>query len=254
VSFYTIGAAGLEVPGMGVSELRSPQSTLAASLGSRNLTDTLVHMARETGGLSVINTNDVSPGLERVRQDLFTYYSIGYPLSSSGADKVHSIEVSLPNHPDLEVRYPRRFVEKSVDTRVQDTVITGLILGVTENPLGVEVGGGTPAPTAGGRFTVPLHVSFPLERVALIPEGEDYVGRVALFVAARDDDGKQSDLVRQEHEVRVRAVDYETARSARWGVDMSLLMESGTFRVTVGVLDRITRQHSYQSTRVTVGG
>lgn len=253
VSFYTIGAAGLEVRGMGVAEFRTTQSPLAASLGSRNHTDTLVHLANETGGLSIINTNDVSLGLERVRQDLFTYYSIGYPLSSSGADKVHSIEVSLPNHPDLEVRYPRRFVEKSVETRVQDTVITGLILGVTENPLAVELEGGSPSPATGDRFTVPLHVSFPLERVALIPEGEDYVGRVALFVAARDDEGKQSDMVRQEHEVRVKAVDYELARGTHWGIDLSLLTESGSFRVTVGLLDHVTRQHSYQTTRVVVG-
>lgn len=253
VSFYTVGAAGLEVRGMGIAEFRVAQSTVAASLGSRNLTDTLVHLARETGGLSIVNTNDVSPGLEKVRQDLFTYYSIGYPLSSSGADKVHSVEVSLPNHPALEVRYPRRFVEKSVETRVQDTVITGLILGVDHNPFGVELDGGTPAPTSGDRWAVPLHVSFPLDRVALLPEGEDYVGRVALFVAARDDEGKQSDMVRQEHQVRVKAVDYEAARDARWGVDLSLLMESGSFRVTVGLLDQVTRQPSYQTARVAVG-
>ncbi len=253
VSFYTIDGSGLDMRGIGAAEYRAAQSPLSATMGARNLTDTLVHMARETGGLAVVNTNDVSIGLEKVRNDLLTYYSIGYPLASSGGDKVHTIKVELPNHPQLTVRCSRRFVEKSIETRVQDMVMSGLIFGLSDNPMELELSPGAPAPATSERWSVPLHVSFPLERVALIPEGPDYVGRVTLFIAARDDEGKQSDMVRQEHEIRVRATDYEQARRERWGIDLSLLMESGRYRAGVGLLDLVTRQPSYTTTRVTIG-
>ena len=75
---------------------------------------------------------------------------------------------------------------------------------------------------------------------------------IVLFVAARDTDGKQSDLVRQEHEIKVRAADYDDAQRQRWGIDASLLMESGRYKVSVAVLDPLTHQASYQTVAAAV--
>jgi hypothetical protein len=99
---------------------------------------------------------------------------------------------------------------------------------------------------------VPAKVSFPINHVALLPVGNDFVGRVVMFVAVRDDDGKRSDLVRQEHEVRVPAEDYERAQRQRWSIDSQLLMESGRYRLAIGMLDPITRQDSYVTLRTAV--
>ena len=252
VTFYTIGAGGLEITGMAGADRQAPIDPLAASIGSNNYVDSLRYMAEGTGGLAVVNTNDFGAGLERIEQDMYTYYSLGYPITASGADKVHRIEVELPGHPEYDVRYRRRFVEKSAETRVQDKVYTGLMFDLDENPLQIDFTAGEPAPATGDRWSVPVHISFPIDTVALLPQGEDYVGRLVLFVAARDAKGKQSDMVRQEHEVRVPAADYEEALSKRFGIYSSLLMEPGSYRVSVGVMDQITRQASYQTLRTSV--
>ena len=89
-------------------------------------------------------------------------------------------------------------------------------------------------------------MSFPLRKLALLPKGDDYVGRVVLFVAARDDDGKQSDLQRQEHDITVPAAQYEEAQRKRFGIDVNLLMEPGAYKISVGLMDQVTRQASYQ--------
>jgi VWFA-related protein len=252
VTLYTISATGLDMQGMGSAEHRMSQDPLSASIGSHNYTDSLVFMADETGGVAIVNTNDISLGLERVTHDMFTYYSVGYPVQSSGKDKVHKIKVSLPDHPEYTVRYRPRFVEKSIETRVQDAVMSGLEFDIDDNPMQVEVETGEPAPAAEGRWLLPTHISFPLRKVALMPEGEDYVGRVTLFVAVRGRDGKTSDIVRQQHEVRVPAADYEEAQRQRFGIDTQLLMEAGRYRVGIAILDQITRQDSYAAHQVAV--
>ena len=251
VRIYTIDAKGLEVTSGVSAEHQYAIDPLTSSIGSSNYQDSLRFMARNTGGLAIINTNDIAGGLQRIEDDMFTYYSLGYTISSSGVDKVHRIDVELPGT-DYTIRHRRRFVEKSLESRVQDKVTTGMMTDLDENPIGVQVEHGTPAPATSGRWTVPLHVSFPLDMVALIPEGEDYVGRVLLFVAARDTEGRQSDIQRQEHEVRVPAADYEAALEQRFGIDVSLLMEEGNYRVAVGLMDQVTRQASYQSLRFPV--
>jgi hypothetical protein len=250
VAFYAIDAAGLTMGGMSSAEFASAQDPLSASVGRHNLTDSLRYLADETGGLAIINTNDIAPRLNLVAQDMYTYYSIGYPLQASGKDKVHKVKVKLRDDPRLKdyvLRYRSRFVEKSLETQVQDTVVSSLVFEVDDNPMQVDVETGTAAPASEKRWLLPTHISFPIRKVALLPEGEDYVARIVLFVAARDTDGKQSDLVRQEHEIRVPAADYEDAQRQRWGIDTNLLVESGRYKISVALLDPLTRQDSYQT-------
>jgi hypothetical protein len=250
VTFYAIDAEGLSMGGMGSAESHGARDPLAASVGRHNYTDSLRFLADETGGIAIINTNDVGPKLDFIRQDLYTYYSIGYPLQASGQDKVHRVKVKLRDDPAFsgyQLRYRSRFVEKSLESRVQDAVISSLVFEVDDNPMGVEVETGVPAPAAEKRWLLPAHISFPLGNVAMLPEGDDYVARVVLFVAARDRDGKQSDLVRQEHEVRVPSEHYEEAKFQRYGIDTRLLIEPGRYKISVALLDPLTRQDSYRT-------
>lgn len=246
VTLYTIDASGLQMGTSGAAESDTAPDPLAASVGHHNYTDSLVHMADETGGIAVINTNDVRLGFDRIRQDMYTYYSVGYPLQASGKDRVHRIKIKLPNHPEYKIRYQSRFVEKSRETQVQDKVVSGLTFNIEDNPMQVEVEPGHPSTASEDRWMLPTHISFPLRKVALLPEGDEYVGRITLFIAVRDTEGKQSDMVRQEHEVRIPAADYEDAKRQRFGIDTSLLMESGRYRIAVALFDQITHQDSFQ--------
>ncbi len=99
VAFYAIDAAGLTMGGMSGAEFATAQDPLSASVGRHNLTDSLRFLADETGGIAIINTNDVAPRLNLITQDMFTYYSIGYPLQASGRDKVHKVKVKLRDDP-----------------------------------------------------------------------------------------------------------------------------------------------------------
>jgi VWFA-related protein len=252
VTFYTIDAGGLRAAGVASAEYTDSQDMRAASIGRQNYLDSLRFIADGTGGLAIIDTNYVRTRLDRVEQNLYTYYSIGYRLQQSGTDKVHDIKVRLPGHPDYDVRYRRRIVEKSLATRVQEKVVSSLRLDVDDNPMDVQLTLGRAVLASADRWTVPLKVSFPVSSVAMVPESDAYVARLVLFVAARDAEGGQSEIVQQDHEVRVPADSIERAQEHRFKIDVSLLMKEGSHTISVGLLDQVTRQSAYQTIRARV--
>jgi len=252
VSLYTIDAEGLNPLDGGDAESAFGRDPVAASAAAKNFKDSLSYLADATGGLAIINTNDVTAGLEKIAADLFDYYSLGYVLKSADRDRVHRLTVEVPSHPKYDLRYRRRFVEKSRATMVQDRVFSSLMVDVDDNLMELELTPGRPEPAAGTRWGVPLHLSFPLEKVALLEIGGDYVGRVVLFIGAQDLKGRNSEIQRQEHEVRIPAADYEKALKQRFGIDFKLLLDEGKQRVAVGLMDQITRRASYERIVVSV--
>ena len=246
VSFFTIDATGLGGSQSAVSaEYVNPIDPMTASLYITNNQEPLSYMAEKTGGYAVLNTNDVTVGLQRLRQDLFTYYSIGYAINASGGDTVHQIDVRLPEHPEYDLRFRRTIVEKSIETEVQDTVASGLMFELNHNPMDIRVTTEPAVPASEDRWLLPLEVAIPLKSIALIPQVDDYLGEIVLFVAARDEKGKQSDMVRRRFDVRVPASDYDDLKEEYNTFELKLLMETGSYRLSVGVLDRVTRQSSF---------
>jgi hypothetical protein len=196
--------------------------------------------------LATVGTNDFAGGLELVRQDLFTYYSLGYPISASGGDRVHRVEVRLPGRPELKLRYRKTFVEKSRESEVQDTVMTALLFNIDQNPMGIDASVGESKPTQEGRWLLPLRVAFPTESVALLPQGDQLVGEVVVFVSLRDDSGRQADIQRRQQAIHLPRSEYERLAKLELSVDVQLLVEPGRYRLAVGLLDSLTRQASYQ--------
>lgn len=249
ITLYTIDARGLESE-LGIeAENRAPRSTLAAAIARSNYQDSLIYMAEQTGGIAIVNTNDVGPGLEKIATDFETYYSLGYRLIPTGEDRIHRIEVRVKNRPDYQLSYRRTFIEKSLPTRIADRVITGLAFDLDDNPLGIELAAGEPAPASDRYWSLPVEIRVPIRKLALVPSGEEYVGSMVVYYAARDDEGKQSDLQRRQHDVRIPRAEYEAAQSKYFTVTASLLLEPGTYRISVGVRDVLTNQAGFAAIR-----
>jgi VWFA-related protein len=252
VSIYSIDASGLNpLDGMGVENVYSRDPT-ASSIGSKNYTDSLVYMADATGGFAVVNTNDVTGGMERISNDLYNYYSLGYTVNSINEDRVHRIEVEIKGGEDYDLRFRRRFVEKSDRSRIQDRVFTSLVVDFDDNPMGLELSAAAPIAGSETQWLVPIHLSIDLSKIALLNLGDDLVGRVVVFVGARDDEGRNTEVQQQEHEISMPKAEYLAAGRERFGIDFRLLLEEGRHRVSVGVMDPITRQDSYEKIVVSV--
>jgi VWFA-related protein len=69
VSFYIVSPGGLQ-----------------ASMGIARANDDLKSLASETGGLAIVNTNDLNGGLKRIADDLAAYYVLGYYTTNTKFD------------------------------------------------------------------------------------------------------------------------------------------------------------------------
>ncbi len=247
VAFYTLHAAGLEVPmaasaevaGSGFDELRSTVD----SVRTANLQGSGRLLAGETGGLALLNRNDFSAGLEQVVADFSTYYSLGYRAPKPGDGRYHKIEVKA-RRKGLKIRHRRGYRDRPLTDRMADTVRAGLHFGVAENPMGIEVAVGKGEDTAStpedrGRHVVAVKVSIPLDQVVLVPRGETHEGRVRIFLSVRDQDGRESPVQEVEVPLRIPADRLQAALDQSWVQEVALRVRSGPQILAVGLWDEL---------------
>jgi VWFA-related protein len=107
VVFYPVNPAGLVVFDYPINQKVVPtnQGTRDNPSGSVLLQDqervkaraeNAIELANNTGGIAVVNTNDLEAGLDRIANQLSAYYVLGYYSTNSKADgKYRKIEVKL---------------------------------------------------------------------------------------------------------------------------------------------------------------
>jgi hypothetical protein len=82
-------------------------------------------LAHETGGLALLNSNDLSGGLGRVYQDTSTYYSIGVNLSNLPSTGYKDVRVEV-SRPGITVRARRGFAGRTGQERARDVTQAAL--------------------------------------------------------------------------------------------------------------------------------
>jgi VWFA-related protein len=119
VVIYSVDARGLQTLGItaadSTSDLTQEQITQQSNDRRDTLSetqDTLRYLAQETGGLAVVNSNDLGKGIQRMLNDQAGYYLIGYQPDDSTFDaakrKFNKLLVKV-NRPGLVVRYRSGF-------------------------------------------------------------------------------------------------------------------------------------------------
>lgn len=257
VAFYTVDAKGLTMPEGYAAEYRggsyeSDWRSQVASLEQDNLQDSIRMMAARTGGLAIVNTNDIGPGLRRLAQDVDSYYSLGFRPIVAGNDRYHEIKVEVMRK-GVTVRHREGYRDKSIATRMAESVEANLRYGTGENPMQVRVDLGAATPRESDEFVVPVSVKIPLDRLTLIPREDVWVGRALVFFGTMNANGELSDVSTGQVDVRIPSADYETAVRQVWSFDAQLLVRPGRQRLAVGVQDQLGAQSSLVGRTFDVG-
>jgi VWFA-related protein len=90
---------------------------------SRDARESLAYLAEQTGGFAVMNTNDLSAGLDRIRNDVRDYYVIGYEpdretfAPAGKPPRLHKISVNV-KRAGAHVRTRKEFIGISDPARV----------------------------------------------------------------------------------------------------------------------------------------
>jgi len=70
-----------------------------------------------------------------------------------------------------------------------------------------------------------------------------------VYYAARDAEGQQSDLQRTEYPINIPASSYDEQKKQHISISASLLLDPGTYRISVAVRDQLTNQAGYATMR-----
>jgi hypothetical protein len=248
VRIYTLDATGLLPPaGFGAEDTFVAQSRSLWS-GERDLQGSLTYMAQATGGVAVFYTNDVTAGLETIREDISSVYSLGFTVASVQRDEAHRILVELPEHPEYEVRHRRWIVNKTEETRILDRLGSALIRDGADNPFDLRITHGEPKRAEKKKWDVPVQVSLPIRSLMLERVGDQMVGSVEIYLGVRDDLGRENRPRKMVHQVRVPATAMADGRDFRYGVNLELRCRGRDQIVAVGVRDPRSGRLSFTRT------
>jgi VWFA-related protein len=205
------------------------------------LTGALHSIADRTGGLTAVNLGSPESFLETVRRDVSTFYSLGFSPAHKHDGKVHKLAVRIKGRRDLNLRYRDTYEDRSGDQSTAAQTLSTLVLGVGENPLGVELTFEPPMPAAGGKglVTVPVVVHVPLAKLVLIPQERFHEGKLTLFVASRDARGRVSSLRRLAAPVHVANDKLMSVIGQSVGFRVEVAVRPGEHIIAIGVRDEI---------------
>jgi VWFA-related protein len=256
VTFYTIDAAGLRVnSSISAENQTAGQGIYIDSIQISNLQAPLQMLAEKTGGVAIINRNEVLPALNKVAEDFGSYYSLGYTPTHYGDGRYYKIDVKMKRKDkSLTVRHREGYRDKSFESRMTDGTLAVLNFPFQDNKFGLELDFGQPTAREDGLFLVPVVVKIPLSKLVLVPRDQTQEARVRLYIAAMDTEGGISDVQQVPLPISIPAADVQAAMGKHYAYSVNLLMRRGDQKVAVGVRDDVAGESSFVSRTLRVGG
>lgn len=254
VTFYTIEAAGLRVS----SSISAEHSYSGGSrieldaVRDSGLEATLEMIARDTGGLATLNSNDLDGALARMGGDFRSYYSLGYVPAHGSRGGYHTLDVRTKRK-GLRVRHRDGYRDKTAETRLSEGTLASLMHGVGHNPLGLDLVLEPPRREGDGTFLLPVAVRIPLGALTLIPREDRHVGRVTLALAAIDQDDALSPVSQNPLAIEIPDRDLPGALEQYYTYAALMRMKPGQHEIAVGLHDEIGSTASFLRRRVRIG-
>jgi len=245
ITFYTVDASGLttDMEGAGGAEtLGQRQGAAFDPFGTRPAVSFIARqdrqnglevLARETGGLALLNTNAFDRGLSRVYRAVSTYYSIGVNLSGLPVGKYENVRVAV-RRPGVTVAARRGFQPRPEAEVVSDRARA--TLGTDISYTGIPVKLQTKPPTQAKKdYLVPTTILVPASALTFVPDGDKATAHVEFYVGSVDDKGRMSDVTRQESTFELPASQVKEDALLRY--DAQLQTRKGNVRIVVNVRD-----------------
>jgi len=236
VTFYTLDARGITAEGTSASEddplLNRPGVSFFARQDSQA---GLQELATQTGGIALLNTNALSNGLQRVYQDVSTYYSVGVTLTKLPGEGVRKVAVTV-TRPGTTVRARRTYSPRTPVERAGDVAVAALRSNIQYQ--GIAVSLATSPPSKQKKYwAMPVVVTVPASGLTFLPDGQNLKATADLYFAVMDDAGNMSDLSREE---AAFTLPQDAPKNAQVRYTANLQMRKGNARIVANVRDRET--------------
>jgi VWFA-related protein len=238
ITFYTVDARGLTAEGGSAADDEPLANRPRVAFLARQDSQTgLINLARETGGVPLLNSNDFQGGLSRVYRDVSTYYSIGVNLGKLQGPGYRNVRVEVTGRPNLVVRARRGFDARTDADQIRDRAAATLRTNITYQSFPVTLR--TAPPTKGKKYyELPISVSVPASALTFVPAEGKARATAEIYVGAMDDKGRTSPISREETTFEIPAGQASGDTPVLYNA--KLQTRKGNHHIVVNVRDKMT--------------
>jgi len=250
ISLYPINAQGLESMLLSADKEDGWGHTRGGgmmSAGSRFQNEALAMMANDTGGVAILNTNDIESGLEKIKNDLMFYYTLGYKSLYQEDNKFHAIKVKLVGlNQDYDVRVREGFKQISQEEKIKESVMSGLFIRRQDNALGLKVQIlPVESMVISKNLRLIIKLFIPIKNLVLNPEKGIYKGEIKVYLSLKDAEDRLSPIQELSEEIKIPGKDYETALKSYYPYLVEMYVQPGQYTISLGVRDVPAASTSY---------
>jgi VWFA-related protein len=203
-------------------------------------------VSEETGGLPLLNTNDITAPLARIVDDSSSYYILGYYAPAGRKDgRFRRVEVNV-TRPGLEVRARKGYYAPGGDkvpAAKTDAKTSPELREALSSPLPVDgltfTASATPFKGVPPHASVALVVEVDASRIGFSERGGLRNTDLELYVAAADPQAKTSTYAAHHlAELRLQSQTFASVKAEGVRIIRRFELRPGRYRVQVGVRDR----------------
>jgi VWFA-related protein len=225
------------------------RTTLVEHMTS-NTEATLRPLAEMTGGTWHRGGLQLDDVVNRIVEDVQSYYSLGYRAGES-FDTAHKLEVRVKGRPDLKVRTRQEVMRKSPQREMTDRVVASLLDPSDTNELGIRLEMKEVAVAADRQYkTVWIAARVPLSTLTFVPDGDQLEARFSVHFAATGTESDFASGVHGEQVVEIPAAKFEEVKDQNWTYVIPLNLRPAKHTIAIGVLDTLSNLSGFGTMEV----
>jgi VWFA-related protein len=254
VSFYPVDARGLVATApMGDATTGSPGGQAMYSGNSQRATgdnfqaqqDTLYTLASDTGGKALLDSNDLTMGIEQAHKDISSYYILGYYSTNTAGDgRYRRIKVRINRTLEAKLDYRsgyfaskefKHFDSSDRERQLQEALM--LEDPVTDLSVALEI---NYFRLARDRYFVSVSVKIPGSDIELARKSGAETTRLDFIGQVKDSKGMLQGTVRDEIAVKLKGEKAGLLAQRNLGYDTGFTLQPGTYTLKLLVRENQT--------------
>jgi VWFA-related protein len=203
-------------------------------------------LARATGGVAILGSDNFDLAFDALGRDLDSYYSLGYKAGPGAPGARHDVVVKLRN-PAYSARAKETYTPRSEQEAMNERVIAN-IHSEMHGQWQVTVAAGTPL-RDGSQFKVPIQISMS-PTLTLLPKDDQLVGAFTVFIAVGNESGGRSTVTRVPRSLTIPPAAEKDLRAKPMTFGAMIMMSPGENTLSVGILDQISNSTGFSRATV----
>ncbi len=261
VVLYTVDARGLQTFGLSAGDatsgLNSDQVFERLENRKTSLRDTqdgLIFLSEETGGMAVLNSNDLNLGIKRILDDQQGYYLIGYKPDEStfamlnGQAKLHHIRLNVKRPGEYKVRTRSGFFGRTDEAKAENLTASQQLGNALTSPFTASdiqlklTAIFANRRAAGSMLQSFLHVKASDLTFSIEPDGS-HKASFEIAAVTFGDNGKIVDQFVYPRSITVAAADYERVNKNGFVYGLTIpIKKAGAYQLRMAVRDEVSKR------------